>query len=468
MSDGYDDSAPLLHSGPRGSASSRTFWACFLRLYRNNDTWRGAVDLIFLGSLVFFLAFGLKGFDDFVKNLFSFDQKPSSTQSSISSDNRDYDSAPIHANFGITDDNRNSEPVEPALPVPGKKERQLDPDNVDWVQPVSPADYDVLKAASALIGEDNQKVKELVEEKARAGNPNYQFLMGVLYVNEGLLGQSAPKQNSLQKPIYWYKESASQGHADAQYELGQIYRLGGPGVYPDITEAIKWYRMAINNPLNTKGKSENEMGRLYERGEKIPKNISLARELYLKGAKKGNAQAQSNYGALLGNDQTSIHDIKQIEYWTRQSAEQGNMMAQMNLAMIFYNGSLSGVPDYMEFIKWAGLSADQGFVPAMIALGDFYRDGKPDFPIDHKRAAHYYRLAALKKDPKAQYLFADMYAKGLGVPEDKIQAYVYYSLSYSVGKYEPAYKALNDLKESMSPAQLAHARSMFNAINEKE
>ena len=43
--------------------------------------------------------------------------------------------------------------------------------------------------------------------------------------------------------VRWYKLSAKQGYADAQFNLGVIYHEG-KAVPQDYIEAAKWYRLA--------------------------------------------------------------------------------------------------------------------------------------------------------------------------------------------------------------------------------
>ena len=42
--------------------------------------------------------------------------------------------------------------------------------------------------------------------------------------------------------VKWYRLSAEQGNAYAQYNLGVMYS-NGKGVLQDYAEAVKWYRL---------------------------------------------------------------------------------------------------------------------------------------------------------------------------------------------------------------------------------
>ena len=41
--------------------------------------------------------------------------------------------------------------------------------------------------------------------------------------------------------VNWYRKSAEQGFAEAQYNLGAMY-ANGDGVKRNFTEALKWFR----------------------------------------------------------------------------------------------------------------------------------------------------------------------------------------------------------------------------------
>ena len=43
--------------------------------------------------------------------------------------------------------------------------------------------------------------------------------------------------------VKWYRKSAEQGNASAQYNLGLCYEFGS-GVGKDTSEAVMWYRKA--------------------------------------------------------------------------------------------------------------------------------------------------------------------------------------------------------------------------------
>ncbi|HZT37342.1 MAG TPA: tetratricopeptide repeat protein [Bryobacteraceae bacterium] len=70
-----------------------------------------------------------------------------------------------------------------------------------------------------------------------------------------------------------------------------------------------------------------------------------------------------------------------LKEW-RPIAEQGDMAAQFNLGLLYYDGL--GVPqDFQEARRWFQRSADQGYDKAQLNLGAMYGSGKglrrPDY-----------------------------------------------------------------------------------------
>ncbi len=57
----------------------------------------------------------------------------------------------------------------------------------------------------------------------------------------------------------WYRKAAAQGNADAQSDIGELYR-NGLGVSQDYAEAMTWYRKAAEENAD----AQNNIGWLYQ------------------------------------------------------------------------------------------------------------------------------------------------------------------------------------------------------------
>ena len=62
-------------------------------------------------------------------------------------------------------------------------------------------------------------------------------------------------------------------------------------------------------------------------------------------------------------------------------------------------------------------------------LGGLYEHGHGDLPKDYAQAATWYRRAAETGYDNAQLNLAKMYERGLGVPQDDEEAYVWFALA---------------------------------------
>jgi hypothetical protein len=82
----------------------------------------------------------------------------------------------------------------------------------------------------------------------------------------------------------------------AQYNLGAAYRWG-VGVPRDLTEAVRWIRLAADNGY---APAERTLGNLYEKGEGVPASEEEAITWYKRAARQGDTFAQKDLDTLKG------------------------------------------------------------------------------------------------------------------------------------------------------------------------
>jgi TPR repeat protein len=125
-------------------------------------------------------------------------------------------------------------------------------------------------------------------------------------------------------------------------------------------------------------------------------------------------------------------------------AYQGDIRAQRAVGRSYYDGK--GVPQNFEAaLTWFRAAAGRGSTEAQLYLGIMYDDGD-GVARDRVAAAKWYRKVADKDpsiasvwlrfdadqgSPEAQFALGLLYAKGLGVQQDYVQAYVWFSLAAS-------------------------------------
>jgi TPR repeat protein len=92
----------------------------------------------------------------------------------------------------------------------------------------------------------------------------------------------------------------------------------------------------------------------------------------------------------------------------------------------------------------------------------FYLQPDDGRPADSARAAGYLRQAALKKHAAAQFAFATLNERGVGVQQNPVQAFVYYSLALRSGE-AAAQARLDALRGRLDAKDLETAQKLVSA-----
>ena len=103
---------------------------------------------------------------------------------------------------------------------------------------------------------------------------------------------------------------------------------------------------------------------------------------------------------------------------------------------------------YDQAMAWWSAAAEKGDSEAAYRLGVEYMDGKPNVvQRDYDKARKYHLQAAAAGDPRSMMDIGTMYENGLGVPEDIVQAAVWYERAANYG-YGPAQYNIATLLET--------------------
>ncbi len=141
----------------------------------------------------------------------------------------------------------------------------------------------------------------------------------------------------------------------------------------------------------------------------------------------------------------------------RPLAEQGDVNAQCNLGLMYYNGE--DVPrDFTEAETWWRMAAEQGHAEAQFNLGVMYANGL-GVTQDFAEAVKWYRKAAEQGDTDAQNKLGVVYSLGRGVPRDYVPALMWLNLAVAQGN-DKAQKCRDRTAKRMTPDQIAEAQRM--------
>ncbi len=129
------------------------------------------------------------------------------------------------------------------------------------------------------------------------------------------------------------------------------------------------YRGAYDHwlPLAVAGDrdAQAEIGRLYRKGQGIPRNYRRALNWFLRASKQGHLLATNSIGIMFDNGSGVPKDDKRTECWYRLAAERGYANAQYNLAIFYVERER-----FEESRVWRKRARNQGQVGALVWLAN--------------------------------------------------------------------------------------------------
>jgi TPR repeat protein len=176
-------------------------------------------------------------------------------------------------------------------------------------------------------------------------------------------------------------------------------------------------------------KAQLYLGKLYENGLSIDKDVKKAAYWFEKAAEQGNIDAQCDIGALYSEGLGVNKDEAEAVKWWQKAAEQGHKEAQHNLAL-FYCFGLGGSRDDKKAAYWCQKAAEQGYIGSQYNLGVYYQEGL-GVDTDLSRAAFWFQKVILSQESiyvaAAQANLGVLYCEGWeGQPSDREKAYYFF------------------------------------------
>ncbi len=289
---------------------------------------------------------------------------------------------------------------------------------VAWIGLVSPVQAGLDQGMEAYDrGQCDTAFQELLPV-AEQGHADAQFYVGEIYSDMSTSGAGGSERDAAK----WYRLAAEQGHAGAQTRLAGMYlwrfhAVGGR----DVTQAVSLYRSAADQGHP---EAQARLADLYARARRFPKELTPA---------------------LLPKNPV------EAAKWYRTAAEQGSVSAQAELGRLYEEGE-GVVRDFAEAISWYRKAAEQGSAKAQRALARMYEEGR-GVAQNNAEAARWYAEARAFLD------LGRIYRDGRGVPRDLVQAYTWFSLAYLWN--EVAGKTARDrIADQMTPAEIAKALAL--------
>jgi TPR repeat protein len=177
-----------------------------------------------------------------------------------------------------------------------------------------------------------------------------------LKLAEGYRDGRGVEQN-YQLALRWYQSLLKDEASPALlYQVGELYRTGGPGLPKDEAVAIRWYREAAHQGSPW---AQYRLGEAYRTGRGVEQDAGEAARLYEMAARSGNHWAQYWLSESFRTGQGKPPDPAAAEAWLRRSAEGGNVRAMLTLGDLLVNGAVIAL-DSGEAAKWYRCAARNG------------------------------------------------------------------------------------------------------------
>ena len=194
---------------------------------------------------------------------------------------------------------------------------------------------------------------------AENGDCVAQYVLGSLYEN----GQSV--EQDFEKSVKWYRKSAEQDWYFAQHALGDAYSKG-EGVVQDWSMAMMWYKKAAQHGYV---RSEAMLGLAYYTGKKqVKQDFAKAAKWFHIVAKKEESEdipvahvafIQCELGKMYYKGQGVPKNYKEALKWFQKSIKNGETSAMGLLGMMYYSGH-GVIQSYIEAHKWLNLASAHG------------------------------------------------------------------------------------------------------------
>tara|TARA_Y100000991_G_scaffold27363_1_gene17384 strand:- start:1519 stop:3687 length:2169 start_codon:yes stop_codon:yes gene_type:complete len=256
---------------------------------------------------------------------------------------------------------------------------------------------------------------------AKQGNADAQNNLGRMYKDGRGVAQSHTEA------VKWFRKSAEQGNADAQNNLGRMYE-DGRGAAQSHTEAVKWFRKSAEQG---RAAGQNSLGWMYDHGLGVAQSHTEAVQWYRKAAEQDNADAQTNLGWMYEHGRGVAQSHTEALQWYRKAAEQGDATGQRYLGRM-YRWGRGVVQSLTEAVKWYRKAAEQGDATALRHLGWMYDAGLGVAQSDTEMVK-WYRKAAEQGDRIAQNSLGLIFEHGRGVTQSYTEAVKWYRKSAEQG-----------------------------------
>ena len=205
-------------------------------------------------------------------------------------------------------------------------------------------------------------------------------------------------------PMDEYKRTvADKGNKWSQYRAAK-FMLDRDGDHYDPKKAVEYLTKSAKQGYTV---AKYMLGKLYLRGEDVPKQMLHALHWLESAVKDDNQYAEYLLGKTFLKGEDTKRDTERAESLLRRSAEQENKYAAYTLGKAYLDGDILA-QNIDEAMRLLNLSASKDFAPAQFILGRLLYKGEV-IPKDIRQAVRWLDRAAAQKNPYAAYLAGKIY-----------------------------------------------------------
>ena len=137
---------------------------------------------------------------------------------------------------------------------------------------------------------------------------------------EDLFNKGIENQETPVKSFEYFKESAEQGYAPAQYNLGVYYQYG-TGIKIDLNKAFIWYKKSAEQGYPS---AQNNLGVAYQFGTGIKIDLNKAFIWYKKSAEQGDTRGLINLGLCYQYGTGTKIDLEKAKKYYQKALSSSN------------------------------------------------------------------------------------------------------------------------------------------------
>ncbi len=306
-------------------------------------------------------------------------------------------------------------------------------DDAKWIGSLNA--LGALYAAGRGVEKSDSKARDFYLQAAMAGDADAQIRLLDLY-GEGRIDESFAA-----KEIEWTKAAQERLETGTQFAYLCGLLMEKESIPGGLEGAFDHYLKAAKDGV---GKAQLKVGTCYESGCGVRTSWASARAWYAKAHASGLAEGKAKLDAMAAREEAATRPY-------RDAAEKGDAWSMYKLARIYYSedGVENVEQDKRKGTDYFRKAAEKGCPEAQFTLGMLYVTGDDYVTRSREEAVKWVCAAANQGHADAEYMMGEFCMEGFGVPKSIFAAQSWW-LKASAQGHAGARQALERLGNGLS------------------